>query len=75
MSAVRLAPARLLAVGCPRRDETVRADAAIDAFVLELCLISKRATSSEVTLRGWLAQDGPNRTHLREAPQIEVAVA
>ena len=61
MSAVRLAPAR--------------ADEAIDALVLELCWISKRATSSEVMPRGWLAQDGPNCTHLREAPQIEVAVA
>ena len=71
MSAVRLAPAR--------------ADEAIDALVLELCWISTRTTSSEMhhlvtsaglagaPPRGWFAQ--ANCKYLREAPQIEVAVA
>jgi hypothetical protein len=54
MSAVRLAPAS--------------ADAAIDALVLELFWISRRATSSEVMTRGWFAQDLPNCTHHRGSP-------
>ena len=51
------------------------ADAAIDALVLELCWISRRATSSEVMPRGWFAQDVPNCSHLRKSPLMKLAVA